>query len=188
MSTRKQPIRDMMLIALFTALTAIAGQIYIPLTMVPINLQTMIVLLAGSILGARRGAMSMVVLILLVVVGAPVLSEGKSGLPALVGPTAGYIWSWPIVAFLIGWLTERMAPKLRFWKMVVVHFFAGSVIIFAFGVSWLHFSTGLGWNQAIAVGLLPFIPGDLAKLLVASFLVPVLYRAYPLIQAHTIHK
>ncbi|SFS45168.1 biotin transporter BioY [Marininema halotolerans] len=182
MSKRTRSVRDMILIALFTALIAIAGQIYIPLTVVPITLQTMIVLLAGSVLGARKGAMSMVVLILLVAVGAPVLSEGKSGLPALVGPTAGYIWSWPIAAFLIGWITERIAPQLRVWKMVLVHLFAGSIIIFAFGISWLHFMAGLDWGKAVAVGLLPFIPGDVAKLLLASFIAPALYRAYPIIQ------
>ncbi|MFC4077075.1 biotin transporter BioY [Salinithrix halophila] len=182
LSRKALSVRDMMLVSLFAAMTAVAGQISIPLPMVPITLQTLIVMLAGSVLGARKGAASMGLLILLAAVGAPVLSGWKGGLGALIGPTAGFIWSWPIAAFLIGWMTERIAPNLRFWKLIPIHLGFGSVIIFACGVGWLHFMAGLGWGTAVSTGVLPFIPGDLAKVVVASTIAPALYRAYPVIR------
>jgi biotin transport system substrate-specific component len=182
MPGRVSSIRYMILAAMFAALTAVAGQIAIPLPPVPITLQTLVVMLAGSVLGARWGAVSMGLFILLAAFGVPVLSGGKAGLAALVGPTAGYIWSWPVAAFFIGWWTERMAPHLRFWKMVLVHVVWGMLFVYLLGVSWLTVAAALEWNVAVATGMLPFLPGDIIKVLIASSIAVSLNRAYPLIQ------
>ncbi|MDR6227399.1 biotin transporter BioY [Desmospora profundinema] len=185
MSRRVSSIRYMILAAMFAALTAVAGQIAIPLPPVPVTLQTLMVMLAGSVLGARWGAASMGLFILLAAFGVPVLSGGTGGLAVLVGPTAGYIWSWPLAAFFIGWWTEKMAPRLHFWKMVLVHFVWGVPLVYLFGVSWLVLAAGLEWNVALATGMLPFIPGDLVKVLIASSVAVSLNRAYPIIQPRT---
>ncbi|PTM60006.1 biotin transporter BioY [Desmospora activa] len=181
MKGKTASIRLMLFAAMFAALTAVAGQIAIPLPPVPITLQTLVVMLAGSVLGARWGATSIAVLILLAAFGVPVLSGGSGGLAILVGPTAGYIWSWPLAAFLIGWWTERMAPRLHFWRLALVHFIWGTALINLVGMSWLVLGAGLDWRVALATGVLPFIPGDIIKVLIASSIALSLYRAYPII-------
>lgn len=174
-------VRNLVLAALFAALLAVSGQIAIPIPPVPVTLQTLVVMLAGSVLGARLGAVSVGVFILLAAFGAPVLSGGQGGLAVLVGPTAGYIWSWPMAAYLIGWLTERSAHRLRFWKLVVYHSVWGVVFVSLCGVLWLIFGMGLDWKAAVTGGVLPFLPGDVAKVTVASTAALSLNRAWPII-------
>ncbi|PTX53676.1 biotin transport system substrate-specific component [Melghirimyces profundicolus] len=176
-------VRNMALTAMFAALLAVAGQIAIPIPPVPITLQTMVVMLAGSVLGARMGAASMLIFILLAAFGVPVLSGGKGGLAALVGPTAGYIWSWPVAAYLIGRWTERSVPRLRFWKLFLYHAVWGIAFVYLCGVLWLVYAVGMDWNAALAGGVLPFIPGDVVKAVLASTVALSLFRAYPIIRS-----
>ncbi|EGK11639.1 biotin transporter BioY [Kroppenstedtia eburnea] len=175
-------IRNMVLAAMFAALLAVSGQIAIPVPPVPVTLQTLVVMLAGSVLGARWGAASVGIFILLGAFGVPVFSGGQGGLAVLVGPTAGYIWSWPVAAFLIGWLTEGSAPRLRFWKLMVYHVVWGIAFIDLCGVLWMMFSLGLDVRAALAGGVLPFIPGDAVKAAVASTAALHLNRAWPIIR------
>ncbi|OYD09053.1 biotin transporter BioY [Paludifilum halophilum] len=179
MSKKGLNLRHMMLAAMFVALLAIAGQIAIPLP-IPITLQPLVVLLAGSVLGRRLGLTSMLVFILLAAFGAPILSGGKGGLGVLFGPTAGYIWSWPLVVYLVGWMTERKAPRLTFWSLSLYHFF-GVILMYVCGVLWLCLGMGTDWGAALVTGVLPFIPGDLIKTFVASTVALSLYKSYPMI-------
>ena len=93
-------LRNMIVAAMFAALVAVVGQLQIPLP-IPITLQTMVVMMAGSVSGARWGAVSMGVFLLLVAFGAPLLAGGKGGMAVLAGPTGGYVWSWVLAAWLI---------------------------------------------------------------------------------------
>lgn len=181
LSGRVLVLRNMILAAMFAALVAVAGQIQIPLP-IPITLQTMVVMMAGSVLGARWGAASMTVIILLAAFGAPVLAGGKGGLAILAGPTAGYIWSWILAAWLIGFLSERSA-RLSIWKLTLFHVLGGMLLIYAGGVLWLVTGAGFGWKQALLTGVLPFIVGDLIKAVVAAFVAYGIYRAYPILPA-----
>ena len=112
--------RDMVHIALFAAIMAALGLLppipvgFIP---VPITAQSMGVMLAGSILGAKRGALAILLFLALVAVGLPLLSGGRGGLGVFFGPTAGFLLSWPVGAFVTGWLTER------FWKRLSLRIF-----------------------------------------------------------------
>lgn len=181
LSGRVLVLRNMILAAMFAALVAVAGQIQIPLP-IPITLQTMVVMMAGSVLGARWGAASMTVIILLAAFGAPVLAGGKGGLAILAGPTAGYIWSWILAAWLIGFLSERSA-RLSIWKLTLFHILGGMLLIYAGGVLWLVTGAGFGWKEALLTGVLPFIVGDLIKAVVAAFVAYGIYRAYPILPA-----
>jgi biotin transport system substrate-specific component len=183
-SKRVLTVRNMVLAAMFAALLAIGGQIRIPLEPVPITLQTLVVMLTGSILGARIGAISMIVFILLVAFGAPILSGGAGGLGALLGPTGGYVLSWPLAVWVIGWLTER-APRLRVWNLTLFHLLGGVLLVYSAGVTWLALVVGLGWKVAVLQGALPFIAGDIAKAVAASFVTLSVIRAYPAIRPRT---
>src|SRR5699024_718681 len=103
-------LQDLMYIALFAAIIgvlAIFPPIPIPFIPVPITAQTLGVMLAGGILGARRGGLSVLLLLILVAVGAPLMPGGRGGLGVLIGPGGGYVLAWPIAAFVIGYLAEK---------------------------------------------------------------------------------
>ncbi|MFD2237121.1 biotin transporter BioY [Aureimonas populi] len=177
--------RDIVQIALFAALMAVLGifpPLMIPGLGIPVTAQSMGPMLAGGILGARRGGLSMLLFVALVAVGLPLLSGGRGGLGALMGPWSGFIFGWVLAAFLIGWLTERFFARLG-----LVHSFAFSVlggvgVVYGVGVPWFAALSGVPLLQAFSASAVAFIPGDLVKAGVAAAVVVAVRRAYPLIR------
>lgn len=182
MSSSSILIRNMVLAALFAALLTIGGQIAIPIGPVPITLQTMMVLLAGSILGSRWGAVSVLVWILLAAVGAPVLSGGAGGVGALLGPTGGYIAGFLLAAFLVGWTIEQLGRnrQVTWWQLLLVFLLVGDLLIHVLGFTWFLFSSHLSFSMDLFYKVfVVFLPGDIAKAILAVFLTVALYRAMP---------
>ena len=174
----------MVYVAMFTAVMCILGflpPIPLPFSPVPITAQTLGVMLAGSILGARLGGLSLVVFLLVVAVGAPVLSGGRGGFSALLGPSAGYLWSWPVAAFVIGFLTERLWNQLNIWKAIVINILGGILLIYSVGVPVLAVMTDIPLDKA-AISALAYIPGDLIKAYVAAFIAIRMKKMKPIIQ------
>ncbi|WP_241154309.1 biotin transporter BioY [Staphylospora marina] len=177
----KLTVKDMALAALFAALMAVSGRLSFDIGPAPITLQTLVVMLAGSVLGPRLGFISMVVFIALAAVGAPVLAGGEGGLAKLVGPTGGYIVSFPVAAFVIGLLMRTLSARggASLWKAVVSHLLGGILVVHVIGLPWLLAVTGLPLEKGMAVALLPFLPGDLAKAVLGAFIAVSVYRAVP---------
>ncbi|HJV45420.1 MAG TPA: biotin transporter BioY [Bacillota bacterium] len=176
--------REMMYVALFAAIICVLGllpPIPIPFSPVPITAQTLGVMLVGGLLGARLGAYSLGIFILLVAVGAPVLSGGRGGFSVLTGPSAGYIWSWPIAAFVIGLLTEKVWNKLSLWKSFVINILGGVLLIYAVGISVLAGITDTTFKKA-AISALLYIPGDLIKCFIAAYIAVKMKALHPLIK------
>jgi len=174
--------KDLGLVALFAALTCILGLapvIPLPLVAITFALQTLGVILAGGVIGARRGATAMALVILLVALGLPVLTGGQGGLGKLVGPTAGFIWSYPLGAFITGWLVERWWAKLTIIKAIAAAVL-GSVSLYVLGQTWLAITMGIPTTTA-AWAWVAYLPGDLAKSALAGFVIVTVRRAYPLI-------
>ncbi len=160
-------VKKLVYAALFAALTAVSAWVTIPLPFVPVTLQTFFVMLSGAVLGPYFGALSMAVYLLLGFAGLPVFSAGQSGLGTLVGPTGGYMVGFilcPIVTGLIVRLREK--PGLLWYGLAML---AGDVVIFTIGVVQLSVVLRLPLDKAVIIGLLPFIPGDILKIAVASF-------------------
>ncbi|MCA9881649.1 MAG: biotin transporter BioY [Anaerolineae bacterium] len=160
-------------IALFTGLIVLATKAEIwfggP---VPFTLQVLAVLLAGMLLGARDGALSVVSYLGLIVINLPVDSAGV-GAVAFAGPTAGYLVGFVPAAFTVGWLVERSAKRTwQQWLAGVV----GIAVIYAIGLPWLKLVTGGTWSQAWQWGAYPFLGLDLLKALLAALLVDVMAR------------
>ena len=133
---------------------------------VPLTLQVLFVLLAGFVLGARLGALSVVAYVAIGLV-APVYAQGASGPGALAGPAGGYLLGFVVAAFVVGALSERWAPR-TFWPLLAIAI-AGLVPIYAIGASWLAWqlhTTALG--PIVWGGILQFIPGDVAKAVLAA--------------------
>jgi biotin transport system substrate-specific component len=165
-------------VAFVTVLTAIAAQVSIPLpfTPVPFTFQPMVVLLGGAVLGSRLGMASQVVYLALGLAGLPVFATSP-GLPQgaarLIGPTAGYLLSYPLAAFTAGWLAERGFDRRYLTSVLAMA--CGLAIVFTGGVAWLSVALPHGLAGALAVGFTPFIVADLLKLLVAAGCMPALW-------------
>lgn len=177
--------RDIVYIALFAALTAALGlfpPIVIPLAAgVPITAQTLGVMLAGGILGSKRGALAMLLLLLLVAIGLPLLSGGRGGPTVFVGPSAGFLIGWVAAAFVVGWLTERFWSRVNVALACSFNLLGGIVVLYAFGVPWLAYTAELSLLNA-AIGSAAFIPGDVMKSVLAALIVVTVKRAYPLVK------
>jgi biotin transport system substrate-specific component len=175
--------RDLAHIALFAAITAVLGLVpAIQVGPVPITAQTLGVMLAGSILGARRGFLSQLLFLVLVAIGLPVLPGGGGGLAVFAGATAGYLISWPIAAFVIGLLTERFWGRYNVAWGVVANVVGGILVVYAIGVPVLKAVAGLPWSDAVWFGAAVFIPGDLIKAVIAAVIADRVRRSYPVIE------
>jgi biotin transport system substrate-specific component len=168
-------------VAFMIVLTAAAAQISIPLpfTPVPLTLQPMVVLIGGAVLGSRLGMMSQLIYLALGVAGMPVFAASPAlpqGAARLLGPTGGYLLTYPIAAFVTGWLAERGFD--RRYPSSFVAMLAGLAVIFAGGVGWLavFVQPSRGFAGALAAGLTPFIVPDLLKLALAAGAMPALWR------------
>lgn len=171
------PLQPMLLTALLAGLTAAMALLRIPLpwTPVPVTGQTLAVILAGALLGPRWGALSQAIYVAMGLAGLPVFAGGQAGLPAVLGPTGGYIWGFPAGAWVVGrLLPPRQAPG---WARAFLASLAGGVgVVYLLGVPWLALEAGLGLKQALIAGAVPFLPGDLLKCLAASAILPRLCR------------
>ena len=151
--------------SLFAALMAVGAYIAIPIGPVPIVLQNMFVFLAGILLGSRWGLASVAVYLLAGACGLPVFAGGLGGIGRIIGPTGGYLLGYLAVVYIIGIITEK-APG-RFWVGVIA-MICGSAVLYACGVTWLKILTGMTFAKALAVGMLPFLPGDALKIAAAA--------------------
>ena len=168
-------------VALFTVLTAAAAQVSIPLpfTPVPLTLQPMVVLLGGAVLGARLGMLTQVLYLLAGIAGLPVFAASPAlpqGALRLIGPTGGYLMSYPFAAYVTGWLAERGLDRRYITSVIAMA--CGLAVIFACGVFWLAWfaRTAVGVETALRTGLYPFVPVDVFKLLLAAAVMPALWR------------
>ena len=166
----------------FALLTAALAQVRFGLgfTPVPLTGQTFAVLLAGGVLGARLGAASQLLYVLLGAIGLPFYNEARGGWDAATGSTAGYLVGFVVAAYVVGRLAERGHDRRI--DTALPAFLFGSVVIYAFGASWLAIDLGIpftaasGESSALALGVTPFLVGDAAKIMVAALLLPAAHR------------
>lgn len=169
-----QKLRDLLLIAAGALLVALLSQARIPLpfTPVPLTGQTFAVLLVGAALGSKRGFASLGLYAVFGLTGLPVFAGGASGLGYALGPTGGYLLGFILSAYIIGLLAERGLE--RSFRVSLLPFLAGTMIIYALGAGWL--ALYVGPEAALAKGVLPFIPGDVIKLILAAIALPAAWR------------
>ncbi|WNS42510.1 biotin transporter BioY [Paenibacillus sp. MMS20-IR301] len=180
---KKWTTRGLIFSALFAAVMIALSylKISLPFSTVPITMQTLAVMLAGSILGARYGSLSVLIVIGLTAAGFRAMG-GSGGLSVLTGPTAGYIFSWPFVAYLIGFFAQRFKHnKYTFAKLLMVNILFGVLLVYPGGVWWLAHSLDMNsLAKALTAGMWPFIPGDLLKAVLCSAVVTAVWKVYPI--------
>lgn len=176
--------RDLSHIALFAAVTAALGlapAIAVPLVPVPITAQTLGLMLAGSILGARKGALSQLVFVVLVAVGLPLLAGGRGGLGVLLAPGGGFVLGFPLGAWVVGLLTERMWTSYSLARALIANVVGGILAVYAIGIPYLALLGDLSLAQA-AAGSAAFLPGDTLKAVLAALAAVTVRRAYPILR------
>jgi len=175
--------RDIVLIALFAAIVAVLG-IFPPITLpglaVPITAQSLGVMLAGGILGAKRGALSIALFLVLVAVGLPLLSGGRGGLGVFLGPSGGFLIGWVIAAYAIGSMIERVWNKINYGYAFLCCVLGGIVLLYIIGIPWVAFAAKIPLAKAFW-GSIAFVPGDIIKAVVASFIIVSVAKSYPII-------
>ena len=174
---RSSVLRDAVLVLGGSLLIALSAQIAVrlPFSPVPVTGQTCAVLLVGAFLGSRRGMLSILAYLAEGAMGLPVFAGGGSGPAWLVGPTGGYLLSFVAAAWAVGWLYEHLGDRSISGMVVVL--LPGSAMIYLLGLPWLaHF---VGADKALALGLIPFLPGDLIKIALAASVLSVRWRLGP---------
>jgi biotin transport system substrate-specific component len=179
------PARRVAAVAIFVLLTAVGARLSVPLPgMVPVSMQTLVVLLAGMLLGPRLGAAAMTAYLFAGMAGLPVFVAG-GGVAYLAGPTGGYLLAFPVAAALTGWIAaraagagaasaERGASGMHVAGLVVAGL-AGSIVVFLGGWAQLALYLGDG-SAALQAGVVPFLPGSVAKLAIAVIVATRLRR------------
>lgn len=174
-ATSAAKAKTMVLIALMAAIICILGplSLTIPVSVVPISLTNLAVYFTVYVLGMKRGTLSYLVYLLLGLVGLPVFSGYTGGAGKLFGPTGGYLIGFIFMALICGFFIEKWQSKIymHFLGMVL-----GTVVCYIFGTGWLAVQAHMGFYQALAAGVLPFIVGDLVKIIIALIAGPAIYK------------
>ncbi len=170
--------RDIIFAGMFAALIAASAQVSLPIGLIPFTLQTLMVTLAAQVLGAKRGFLAVLSYLLVGAVGAPVFSRFAGGVGVLLGPTGGFLLAFLPAALLTGALADaahmgRKASRLRLFFVCL----PGIAVCGLGGALWLCAFGGFGFSDALMVGVVPFLAGDIAKAAIASAAAPPLRRA-----------
>ncbi|MFE3293430.1 biotin transporter BioY [Rhodococcus sp. NPDC059234] len=185
MSTRisgapKFSARDLAQVAVFAALIialGLPGTINIGTSGVPITLQTLGVMLAGALLGPRKGVLSVLTVIALGL-ALPVLAGGRTSLTSLSSPTAGFLIGWIPTVAVIGWLTVKLLPRYNVIVGTLINLIGGIVVLYAFGIAGMMVRADLTFAKALSLNV-TFLPGDAIKAVVAAAVAAQVHRAYP---------
>jgi biotin transport system substrate-specific component len=172
MKMTKTKTTNLVLCALFAALSAVLSPIAIPVGPVPISLMHISVFAAAGLLGAKRAAASQIIFVLIGAVGIPVFSGFTGGMGILFGPTGGFIFGYIACAFITGLIIEHLGNSVT---RLMLAMYVGWVVTYIWGITWYIFYAKTSLWAALPVCLLPFLPGDFLKTILSAVLVNRLY-------------
>lgn len=169
--------KNLVITAMMTAVTVVCSIIVIPLPFspVPFTLSLLAVYLSGALLDKKYAAMVQILYILLGLVGLPVFSGFRGGPGAVVGPTGGYLVTYPLMAFVTAWIAEKIGRQK--WYAFYPGMALGLALCYALGTAWLAVSAHMGFGAALLVGVVPFAVLDVIKIVIASALAFAVGRA-----------
>lgn len=158
--------------AIMTAIIALLGlvpPIPLPFMPVPIVLQNIGIFLAGVLLGKKYGTISVIVFLILAACGLPVLSGGRGGIGVFAGPSAGFLFLYPVVAFLIGWYRDRTIERINFIQIFIPVIVAGVLLLDIVGTLIMGMINNMPLSKAFFLSFV-FMPGDIVKAVIASLI------------------
>lgn len=161
--------KNIVAIGLMAALICIAGPIAVPLpfTPVPISLTNFAIYIACGIVGTKKGTMSTIVFLLLGAVGLPVFAGFSGGVSKLAGPTGGYLIGFIFCAVITGLFADMFENKIYMYPVGMV---IGTAITYLFGTVWLSMQLHLSFTQGLMMGVIPYLPGDTIKIILATLI------------------
>ena len=167
--------KTIFLILAGSLLLTLSAKIQVPFYPVPMTLQTLVVLLIGASFGWRMGSATVLAYLAQGAMGLPVFAgtpEKGLGLLYMAGPTGGYLVGFALAAGLTGWLAERGLDRSVIGTAIAM--IAGNLVIYVFGLAWL--ANFVGFEKAVTFGLIPFLFGDLIKIMLATASLPVIWK------------
>ncbi|TCT09883.1 biotin transport system substrate-specific component [Tepidamorphus gemmatus] len=164
-------VRNVVLALIGTVLLTISAKIMVPFWPVQMSMQTFAVMVIGAAYGPRLAGATVALYLLEGALGLPVFGRG-AGLAYMAGPTGGYLIGFLAAAIVVGFLAERGFD--RRWPTALAMFLIGDVIIFVFGLAWL--TSLIGFEKAIAGGLMPFLPAEALKIALAMAVMPIAWK------------
>lgn len=182
MASRRTTARDLAQIAVFAALIAalgLPGKIIIGATVVPITFQTLGVMLAGAVLGARKGFLAVLTFEVLTFAGLPLLAGPRGG-PAhfTSSVSAGFLYGWLLGVVVVGFLTSAIMPRYPLWAGILATAAGGMVVVYAVGIPWWAMRAHLSLSHVTSLNLV-FLPGDAVKVVITALVAKQVHRAYP---------
>lgn len=182
MPSPRSTARDLAQIAVFAALIAalgLPGTLYLGGNAVPITLQSLGPMLAGAMLGARKGGLAVLTFIALTTCGLPLLAGFRGGPGAVfAAPTSGYLWGWLLGAIVVGTLTKRLLPRYPLWLGILATAVGGVLCVYLIGIPWQAIRTETPlWTAIAGSGI--YLPGDAIKVVVTALTAKQVHRAYP---------
>lgn len=172
---KRVPATKLAMIGAMTAVICILAPVSLPLPMspVPISLTSLVLFMVVYVLGWRAGTVSYVIYLLVGILGLPVFTGFSGGIAKLTGPTGGYLIGFIFTAVISGRMLERYSGKT--W-MSILGMELGMIIAYLFGTSWLAILSGNGFSEALTLGVLPFLPGDIVKIFLAAIAGPAVRK------------
>lgn len=174
MKEKTLSIQQLAVIGVMAAVICILAPFSIPIGVVPISFTNLAVYIAIYVLGSRKGTISYLIYLLIGLVGVPVFSGFTSGPGKLFGPTGGYLIGFAFMALISGIFIDRFSNKMY---LCFVGMVLGTAVCYLLGTIWLAYQAGLSFQSALAAGVVPFIPGDLIKIVIATIIGPQMRKA-----------
>ncbi|MCB2358578.1 biotin transporter BioY [Clostridium estertheticum] len=168
-NTKKINIHHLTLIGVMAAVICILGPLSLPIGIVPISLTNLAIYFSVYVLGQKRGTLSYIVYLFIGLVGLPVFSGFSGGFTKLFGPTGGYLIGFIFMAFISGFFIDKFSTKIY---MCFLGMLLGTIVTYIFGTAWLAYQLNMTFNASLAEGVLPFILGDIVKMVIASLIGP----------------
>ena len=160
----------MTIIGLMAAVICVLGPLSIPVGLVPVSFTNLAIFFTIYILGTKKAIVSILLYILIGLVGTPVFSGFSGGLAKILGPTGGYIIGFVFMTFISGIFIDKFINK---WYLCVLGMISGTAVCYAFGTIWLSYQADMTLPAAIGIGVIPFIPGDIIKIIIAAIMGPM---------------
>ena len=173
--------KNVALIALFAALIAALGLIpkITLLSGIPITAQSMGIMLCGTVLGAKRGALAVLLFLVLVAIGLPLLAGGRGGLGVFTTPWAGFLFGFPVAAFVTGLVVEKWQGENLTVIATVAAVLGAIGALYLVAVPYYMVMKPAGLSEALLTAMAPFMPGDLIKAILAGVITGALYKSRP---------
>ena len=162
----KSKVYQMTTIGLMSSIICILGPLSIPVGLVPISFTNLAIYISLYVLGMKKGTLSFIIYLLIGFAGIPVFSAFTSGPSKLLGPTGGYLIGFIFMALIAGFFIDRFFNR---WYLCIGGIILATAVCYLFGTTWLAYQANIPFEVALTFGVIPFIPGDLAKIIISVF-------------------